>query len=42
VTVAFYSDGEHGFAHDSARPTHRVADAADAFGRARDWLSARA
>jgi len=42
ATVAFYGEAEHGFAHDSARPAHRSADAADAFSRAREWLSAGA
>jgi carboxymethylenebutenolidase len=27
-----YPDGEHGFVHDPSRPTHRAADAADAWG----------
>lgn len=38
VTVVRYPDAEHGFAHDPARPSHRAADAADAFGRARAWF----
>ena len=38
--VVEYADAEHGFAHDSSRPAHRVEDAADAFRRAREWLSA--
>ena len=38
--VVEYVDAEHGFAHDASRPAHRVDDAADAFGRARAWLSA--
>ncbi len=42
VDLAFYCEAEHGFAHDVSRPTHRQNDAADAFGRARDWLLARA
>ena len=42
ATVAFYGEAEHGFAHDTSRPAHRVTDAADAFGRAREWLSAGA
>ena len=37
-----YPDAEHGFAHDSSRPAHRAADAADAFARSRDWLSGHA
>ena len=39
VTVAFYPEGEHGFAHDPSRPTHRADDAKDAFVRARNWLT---
>ena len=42
VTVAFYGEADHGFAHDTSRPAHRVDDAADAFSRAREWLSASA
>ena len=38
--VIEYTDAEHGFAHDASRPAHRADDAADAFGRARAWLSA--
>ena len=38
VTVVEYPDAEHGFAHDAARPSHRPADAADAFARAKAWL----
>lgn len=38
VTVREYPDAEHGFAHDESRPAHRVADAADAFAAAREWL----
>jgi carboxymethylenebutenolidase len=38
--VVEYAEAEHGFAHDSSRPAHRVNDAADAFRRAREWLSA--
>jgi len=34
VEVVAYPEAEHGFAHDSARPTHRAADAADAWARA--------
>jgi carboxymethylenebutenolidase len=37
--VVRYQDAEHGFAHAPERPTHRPADAADAFARARAWLS---
>ena len=39
ATIAFYVEGEHGFAHDPSRPAHRPADAADAFIRARNWLT---
>lgn len=39
VNVVEYSDAEHGFAHDTARPAHRADDAADAFSRARSWLT---
>ena len=38
ATVVRYPEAEHGFAHDPHRPTHRSADAADAFERAREWL----
>jgi carboxymethylenebutenolidase len=38
VSVVEYADAEHGFAHDAARPSHRPADAADAFARAKEWL----
>ena len=38
ATVQVYSDAEHGFAHDTARPAHRPDDARDAFDRARKWL----
>ena len=38
--VVEYADAEHGFAHDTSRPAHRVDDAADAFRRTREWLSA--
>jgi carboxymethylenebutenolidase len=38
VTVVVYPDAEHGFAHDAARPAHRVDDAADAFARTKAWL----
>lgn len=36
--VVFYPEAEHAFAHDAARPSHRVDDAADAYSRARAWL----
>jgi carboxymethylenebutenolidase len=39
VTVVRYPDAEHGFAHDANRPAHRPHDAADAFARAREWLT---
>jgi carboxymethylenebutenolidase len=42
VVCVVYPEAEHGFAHDAARPAHRADDAADAFARARDWLSERA
>ncbi len=38
VTVQEYPEAMHGFAHDVARPAHRVDDAQDAFSRTRDWL----
>lgn len=37
--IAFYPEGEHGFVHDPARPSHRAADAADAWARAIAFLS---
>ncbi len=37
--VVRYADAEHGFAHDSSRPSHRAEDAADAFARSKAWLS---
>lgn len=40
ATVAFYPEGEHAFAHDASRPAHRAEDAADAFQRAKEWLTA--
>ncbi|MGA0879054.1 MAG: dienelactone hydrolase family protein, partial [Ilumatobacteraceae bacterium] len=39
ATVVRYEGAEHGFAHDAARPAHRADDAADAFARARQWLT---
>lgn len=39
ATVIRYEGAEHGFAHDTARPAHRAADATDAFERARKWLT---
>ena len=38
ASVVTYPDAEHGFAHDSSRPSHRADDAADAFERTRTWL----
>lgn len=38
VTVVRYYEADHAFAHDPSRPSHRPADAADAWQRARDWL----
>lgn len=38
VTVVAYDGAEHGFVHDSDRPAHRPADAADAWHRAGEWL----
>ena len=38
VKVVEYAEADHAFAHDPARPTHRAADAADAFSKARAWL----
>ena len=40
AAIAFYPEGEHAFAHDATRPAHRGEDAADAFRRAKEWLSA--
>ena len=37
--VVEYEGADHAFAHDPSRPSHRAADAADAFTRARDWLA---
>jgi carboxymethylenebutenolidase len=39
VTVVRYPEAEHAFAHDASRPIHRPDDAADAFARAREWLT---
>lgn len=38
VSVNFYPEAEHGFAHDASRPAHRADDAADAFAHAKKWL----
>ena len=39
VTIVSYPEAEHGFAHAPERPAHRPDDAADAFARARAWLT---
>jgi dienelactone hydrolase len=39
VTVVRYPEAEHGFVHDPDRPSHRAADAADAWQRAIAFLS---
>lgn len=39
ATVARYDGADHGFVHDPSRPTHRAADAADAWRRVVDFLS---
>jgi len=39
ATVVRYAEAEHGFAHAPERPAHRPDDAADAFARARAWLT---
>ncbi len=39
VETLRFPEAEHGFAHDSTRPSHRAADAADAFVRSKEWLS---
>lgn len=36
--VVVYDGAEHGFVHDPSRPTHRAADAADAWGRVAAFL----
>ena len=38
-TVVAYQGAEHGFVHDASRPSHRAADAADAWSRVVDWFS---
>ena len=38
ANVQVYVDAEHGFAHDTSRPSHRPDDAKDAFTRAKNWL----
>jgi carboxymethylenebutenolidase len=40
ATVVRYEAAEHGFVHDASRPSHRPDDAADAWRRVIDWLSA--
>jgi carboxymethylenebutenolidase len=42
ATVVRYEGAEHGFVHDSSRPAHRADDAADAWRRAIEWMSASA
>jgi carboxymethylenebutenolidase len=39
VEVVVYPEAEHGFVHDASRPSHRPADAADAWRRAAAFLS---
>jgi dienelactone hydrolase len=39
VETLRFPEAEHGFAHDSTRPSHRATDAADAFARSREWLT---
>jgi carboxymethylenebutenolidase len=39
VVVAAYPQAEHGFVHDPERPAHRSGDAADAWGRATQFLA---
>jgi carboxymethylenebutenolidase len=38
VEIAAYPEAEHGFVHDPSRPSHRPADAADAWARALAFL----
>jgi carboxymethylenebutenolidase len=40
VTVVRYPEAEHGFAHDAERPAHRADDAADAWRRAVEFVTA--
>jgi carboxymethylenebutenolidase len=42
ATVVRYEGAEHGFVHDATRPSHRAADATDAWERVGAWLSAPA
>jgi carboxymethylenebutenolidase len=39
ATVVRYEGAEHGFVHDASRPSHRAADAADAWRRVAEWFS---
>ncbi|MGH9164857.1 MAG: dienelactone hydrolase family protein [Acidimicrobiales bacterium] len=39
VEVVVYPEGQHGFAHDATRATHRPIDAADAFARTAVFLA---
>ena len=39
VEAVVYPEGEHGFIHDPARPTHRAEDAADAWAHVSEFLS---
>lgn len=38
VFIERYPDAEHGFVHDASRPTHRAADAADAWSKCFTFL----
>jgi carboxymethylenebutenolidase len=38
--VVRYADAEHGFVHDPSRPAHRADDAADAWSKVIEFLSA--
>ena len=40
VVIASYEGADHGFVHDPVRPTHRPDDAADAWARVIEFLSA--
>jgi carboxymethylenebutenolidase len=40
TTIVRYDEADHGFAHDASRPGHRADDAADAWRRAIEFLSA--
>jgi carboxymethylenebutenolidase len=39
ASVVRYADADHGFVHDPSRPTHRAADAADAWRHVTSWFS---